>query len=141
MTSSQQKEKLLELIGHIRRAREQRSDEAPHLAEFAALLPGSDISNLCGSDLGDDTIVEICLGSSAAKNSLSRDELLMLVRRFTGEGEPFPKESESILAAQTFIANCKHPAGTDLIFWPDEYFDGRSNPTAEEIVEKALNGH
>ena len=46
----------------------------------------------------------------------------------------------STTAYKAFEHNCKHPAGGDLIFYPEEHFNGRSNPTAEEIVEKAIAG-
>ncbi|MEI7687657.1 MAG: hypothetical protein WCL32_21840, partial [Planctomycetota bacterium] len=41
---------------------------------------------------------------------------------------------------ELFQVNCKHPSGTDLIFWPDqvpELPQGRK-PTAEEIADLAL---
>jgi hypothetical protein len=41
---------------------------------------------------------------------------------------------------ELFVANCKHPAGTDLIFWPHGFphDPSKPEPTAEEIVAKAM---
>ena len=132
---------LLELAASIQDSRDRGGNDEESLAEFERLLPGTDIDNLCNSDYDSETIVDICLGERDAKRSLSRQELLRLVKRFTEPGKDyFATEAESILAVLAFDHNCKHPAGNGLIFYPDEHFDGRSNPTAEEIVEKALAG-
>jgi hypothetical protein len=66
---------------------------------------------------------------------LSRPELLALVERILDTGG---KNAD----IELFIANCKHPAGTDLIFWPhgDTHDPSKPEPTAEEIVEKAMSG-
>jgi hypothetical protein len=50
-------------------------------------------------------------------------------------------EQEMDAAVQLFLANCKHPAGTDLVFWPHGFpHDGtKPEPTVEEIVDKAMN--
>ena len=43
---------------------------------------------------------------------------------------------------ELFRVNCKHPSGTDLIYWPNqvpELPQGRE-PTAAEIAELALPG-
>ncbi len=39
-----------------------------------------------------------------------------------------------------FEASCRHPAGTDLIFWPAGFPDDPSSPerTGEEIVDLAM---
>ncbi len=51
-------------------------------------------------------------------------------------------EAEIDAAVQLFQANCKHPDGTDLIFWPHGCPDdpAKPEPTVEEIVDKAM-GH
>jgi hypothetical protein len=43
---------------------------------------------------------------------------------------------------ELFQVNCKHPSGTDLIFWPDEVDELPSDrePTAREIAELAMRG-
>jgi hypothetical protein len=72
---------------------------------------------------------------------MNREELVELVRRFTDPSAVrFATEAESTLAVKTFQRNCRHPGGSDLIFYPEQHFNGRRNPTAEEIVDKALKG-
>jgi hypothetical protein len=44
---------------------------------------------------------------------------------------------------ELFLVNCKHPSGTDLIYWPNlvpELPQGR-DPTAEEVASLALEKH
>lgn len=129
--------KLIQLVHNIKRekARNPRSDAL--FNEFEALLPGTDIQNLCSSDYDDETIVDVCIGTDKARRHLSREEMLALVQQLsTGDG--LLTEAESILAVMTFKHNCLHPAGSDLIFFPDDHFDGKSDPTPAEIVSLAL---
>lgn len=131
------RKRLISLARNIQDSRDRGSTDADSLNEFERLLPGTDIDNLCNSDLDVATIVDICLGERDIKHLLSREELLTLVKRFM-DPDGFATEAEGITAYKVFDANCKHHAGGDLIFYPEEHFDGRSNPTPEEIVDKAL---
>lgn len=133
------REQLIELARNIQDSRDRGWNDAESLAEFNRLLPGTDIDNLCDSDWDIETIVDVCLGKDQAERRLNREELLALVRRFS-DPNGYATEAESTIAYKTFERNCRHPAGGDLIFYPDEYFGGRSDPTAEEIVDKALKG-
>jgi len=100
-------------------------------------LPGTDVLNLCQSDWPSDTIVDFCLGFDRAKRTLNRQELLELVRSIRSPGNI--TEAEDMLLLATFTHNCRHPAGTDLIYYPDEVFgEGIDDPTDEMIVDKAL---
>ncbi|MEZ6072580.1 MAG: bacteriocin immunity protein [Pirellulales bacterium] len=130
--------RLLELVDTIREAREQGIDSPESLSAFEQLLPDTDVDNLCNSDYDDETIVDICLGEQDARRACTRDELVELVKRFSIV-EGYATEAESILAVLTFKYNCRHPAGSDLIFYYDPYFDGR-DPTPKEIVDLALRG-
>ena len=135
------RERLVELAGNIQDSRDRGWNDLASLTEFERLLPGTDIDSMCNSDLELETIVDVCLGKKDTERSLSRADLLNLVRKFTSPGaDYYSTEAESILAVQAFNNNCRHPAGSDLIFCPEEHFEGRSNPTPEEIVEKALRG-
>jgi Colicin immunity protein / pyocin immunity protein len=69
---------------------------------------------------------------------LSRDEMLMLVGRiFRAEGT----EQEADADIELFVANCAHPSGTDLIFWPELVPELRGRvPTVEEVVDLAMRG-
>ncbi len=44
---------------------------------------------------------------------------------------------------ELFVVNCKHPSGTNLIFWPNLVPELPQNrePTAEEIADLALGRH
>jgi hypothetical protein len=69
---------------------------------------------------------------------LSRDEMLALVARiYKAEGSA----EDAARDLGLFIANCRHPSGTDIIFWPElvPELAGRV-PTAEEVVELAVSG-
>ena len=109
------------------------------LTEFELLLPGTDVDNLCNSDYDDETVVDMCLGEEEAQQPCSREELIELVSRLQNP-TPGTSEAESNLMLEKFIFNCKHPGSSDLIFYPQEHFGGRSEPTPEEIVDKALRG-
>lgn len=133
--------RLIELANEIQGSLDTGVECAKAVLEFHQLLPDTDIENLCRSDMSAETIVGICLGEKDEKVILSREELLILVRRIM-HGEPTGFESEAKLhsAVDLFVKNCRHPAKTDLIFFPDEHFDGNPNPTPEEVVDKALAG-
>jgi len=69
---------------------------------------------------------------------LSREEMITLVRKIMrGEGT----EAEQDANVALFRANCLHPNGTDLIFWPHGFPHDptKPEPTAEEIVDKAMS--
>jgi hypothetical protein len=101
-------------------------------------LPGPDVLNLCESDLPSDTIVDFCLGFERTKSVLDRQELVELVKAIRCPDET--TEAEDMLLLETFVSNCRHPAGTDLIYYPDEVFGEGVEVTAEMIVDKALEG-
>jgi hypothetical protein len=68
---------------------------------------------------------------------LSQDEMLALVERiFKADGT----EAEADADVKLFIANCSHPNGSDLIFWPDQVPDypPGHEPTAAEVVALAM---
>jgi hypothetical protein len=70
---------------------------------------------------------------------LTRDEMIALVTRICKvEGT----ESEIDQMVRLFVANCKHPGGSDLIFWPHGYPHDPSmpEPTVEQIVDQAMSG-
>lgn len=70
---------------------------------------------------------------------LTRDEMLSLVDRiFFAAGT----EAQANADVKLFIANCRHPSGSDLIFWPDQVpeFGADHEPTVEEVVDLAMRG-
>src|SRR5262249_3401885 len=74
--------------------------------------------------------------SLAPRAELSRPGLAEIVSRVTasGPGHDFYLE--------LFLVNCKHPSGSDLIFWPDSVpeLPQDREPTAEEIADLAMRG-
>jgi hypothetical protein len=69
--------------------------------------------------------------------TLTRDEMLALVDRiYRAAGS----ETQANADVELFIANCRHPSGSDLIFWPDQVPEFRDDhePTVEEIVDIAM---
>lgn len=128
---------LTSLIERIRAGHLNNSEDVEALADFEQLLPGTDVNNLCWSDYDTDTIVDICLGTQSAMQILSKQELTLLVRKLrSNDPTTFRTEADATLAVMAFTANCVHPAGTDLVHYPEQYFDGRI-PSDEEIVELA----
>ena len=91
----------------------------------------------CGSDMPSDTIAQILVGYRAAvSRKLDKDELRSLIISFNSTKE---SEAQCVLDALAFAANCKHPAKTDLLFYPETVF-GTPDPTTDENLEKALRG-
>jgi hypothetical protein len=73
------------------------------------------------------------------RRDLTREEMITLVGRICrAEGT----EDEMTADIALFQANCKHPSGTDLIFWPTGFPHDPAKPesTVEEIVDKAMDG-
>ena len=101
-------------------------------------LPGTDVLNLCQSDLPSDTIVDLCVGFEQTKRILNQKQLLELVHAIIST--QFDSEAEQMLMVETFLFNCRHPAGTDLIYYSENVFGKGVEATAEMIVEKALSG-
>src|ERR1043165_4852955 len=69
---------------------------------------------------------------------LTRKEMITLVERILrAEGTQAEQDAD----IQLFEANCKHPEGSDLIFWPGgvPHDPDRPERTAEEIVNLAMN--
>jgi hypothetical protein len=139
--NSQLRDRLIDLVNQIRDSRDHGHDDPDSLSEFERLVPKTDVDNLCNSDYSDETIVDLCLGEKDAEQFCTPDELLELVRKLVSPKRgDFENEAASTLAVLKFKHNCKHPAKSDLIYYPAKYFGGNQNPTAEQIVEKALSG-
>lgn len=70
---------------------------------------------------------------------LTRDEMIALVGRiYRAKGTAEQADADVAL----FVANCAHPSGTDIIFWPElvPELAGRV-PTVEEVVDLAMLGN
>jgi hypothetical protein len=116
----------------------QRDDE---LAEFNRLagtaLPLSDFQGIHKSEGPEDFVRRVLFQRSLSPDpSLTRAEMAEIVSRVMACGE------DHDFYLELFLVNCKHPSGSDLIYWPDlvpELPQGRQ-PTAEEIADLAMGG-
>jgi Colicin immunity protein / pyocin immunity protein len=70
---------------------------------------------------------------------LTREQMIELVTRLMN-AEGSEKEQDADIAL--FKANCVHPDGTDLIYWPSGFAHDPTarEPTVEEIVDRAMRG-
>ncbi|MCP4529092.1 MAG: hypothetical protein GY833_24750 [Aestuariibacter sp.] len=69
------------------------------------------------------------------RDKLTREYLCKLVAKILNvEGN----EEEIVAWVNRFQRNVPHPEASGLIFWPNKYGLG-NNPSAEEIVDKALS--
>ena len=68
--------------------------------------------------------------------SVSRAEMAEIVLRVKTCGQ------DADFYLELFLVNCKHPSGTDLIYWPNlvSELPQHRKPTAEEIADLALRG-
>ena len=129
---------LRDLVGLVDSCRDLPASAQRQMIEaiLVARLPGTDILNLLYSDLPSESIVELCIRADEAARHVSREELLTIVRQImTGQAA---SEVDDNLLVEVFATNCRHPAGTDLIFYPEEVFGPDHDPTPEEVVAKAL---
>jgi hypothetical protein len=110
------------------------------LAEFNRLartaIPIEEFQGIYGAEDHEDWVRRVLYQHSLKSVDLSREEMVEIVSRaMAGEGDP-----ECDFYLELFLASCKHPSGTDLIFWPElvpELPQDRE-PTAEEIADLAL---
>lgn len=69
-------------------------------------------------------------------HDISREEMVEIVSRVIAG------DADQDFYLELFLANCKHPSETDLIFWPSEVpeLPQDREPTAEEIADLAMRG-
>jgi hypothetical protein len=82
----------------------------------------------------DDFARLVALGSPPRVEDITRDELIEVVTLILSS--PFPLRDYYVAL---FNRNVTHPAGSDLIFWPQNHWPAGYEPTAEEIVDKATD--
>src|SRR5262245_18556629 len=134
--ASENRDRLIALAKRIRRARDTGNDCSALIAEFQERVPMPNVGELFDTDYSAEHIVDYALGWKKDWPQMSKEELLRLVRKIC---EAQGSDAEIDLMVQTFRANCKHPAQSDLIFYPDAHFGGNSSPTPEQIVEQAMS--
>lgn len=132
-----ERQALIDLVDEYRDP-SSRGRREPLAGRLAECLPGTDVLNLCQSDWPSDTIVDFCLGLEGAKRVLDRQGMLALVKKI--RSPHLTSEVEDMLMLETFVLNCRHPAGTDLIYYPDDVFGEGTIVTDDMIVDRALSG-
>jgi hypothetical protein len=109
------------------------------LAEFAQLagtaIPFEEFQGISGGEDHEDYVRRVLYRRQLAPDpALSRAEMAEIVSRVKA------RRADHDFYLELFQVNCRHPSGTDLIYWPDlvpELPQGRE-PTAEEIAELAM---
>jgi hypothetical protein len=109
------------------------------LAEFNRLAgtekPFSDFQGIYGGDDHENWVRRIFYRRSIRPDqNLSEAEMAEVVTRVMAWG----KDHEFFL--ELFLVNCKHPSGSDLIFWPSlvPEFSQNRQPTVGEIAHLAI---
>jgi hypothetical protein len=69
--------------------------------------------------------------------TLSTTQLVELVERL--QRADFESEEEDDAALALFESSVPHPQAADLIYYPAQHFGEGHEPTAEEVVERALS--
>jgi hypothetical protein len=114
---------------------------ADDLADFNRLagmsIPFEDLQGVYGSGNHANYVRGILYRQRLIPDpALSPAEMTEIVSRIMACGD------DHDFYLEVFLTNCRHPSGTDLIFWPDlvpELPQGRE-PTAQEVAELALRG-
>jgi hypothetical protein len=109
------------------------------LAEFNRIagtaFPIADFQGIYGAEEHEDWVRRILYQQFLKPSSdLSRAEIIEIVSRVMLIGANYD------FYLELFLVNCKHSAGSNLIFWPDLVPDLPQDrqPTAEEIAELAM---
>ena len=110
------------------------------LAEFNRLaetaIPIEEFQGIYGAEDHEDWVRRVLYRQSLAPSDVSREEMIEIVSRAMPQnGNP-----DRDFYLELFLVNCKHPSGSDLIFWPNlvpELPQDRE-PTAEEIAHLAI---
>jgi hypothetical protein len=111
------------------------------LAEFNRLagtaIPFEEFQGISGGEDHEDYVRRVlyrrCLSPDPALSRAEMTEIVSRVRAVAGDHDFY---------LELFMVNCRHPSGTDLIYWPNlvsEFPRGRE-PTAEEVAALALRG-
>jgi hypothetical protein len=111
------------------------------LAEFNRLADTSisfeEFQGIYGGEDHEDYVRRVLFHQRLAPDPvLSAAEMAEIVSRVQACGD------DHDFYLELFLVNCKHPSGTDLIYWPDQVaeFPEDREPTAQEIAKLALRG-
>jgi hypothetical protein len=115
-----------------------RDDELTEFNRLAGTaVPLADFQGIYKSENPEDFVRRVLFQRSLAPDpSLSQAEMAEIVSRVMA------CEENHDFYLELFIVNCKHPAGTGLIYWPSlvSELPQDREPTAEEIAGLAMRG-
>ncbi len=127
--------KLIELAMEIQDAQDQGKDCSILLSRLQSQVAYPKVEELFVGDYSADYIVDFSLSWRSEWPRISKQEMIALVEKLMeGNGT----QVELALMTLLFDANCIHFAKNGLLYYPEEYFEGNPDPSASEIVEKAL---
>jgi hypothetical protein len=114
----------------------ERDDEVAEFNRLAGTtVPLAEFQGIYKSEDPSDFVRHVLFQRSLKPDpGLTRAEMAEIVSRVMASGE------DHDFYLELFLVNCKHPSGTDLIFWPNlvaELPQSRE-PTALEIADLAL---
>jgi hypothetical protein len=129
--------RLAKLADHLDGARPGEWED--DLAEFNRLagtaIPFEEFQGIYGGESHRDWVRRVLFRRALAPvPDLSREEMVEIVSRVMACG------ADRDFYLELFLVHCKHPSGTDLIYWPNlvpELPQDRE-PTAEEIADVAM---
>ncbi len=111
------------------------------LAEFNRLagtdIPHADFQGIYKSEDAEDFVRRVLFQKGLTPDpDISLVEMTEVVSRVVACGE----DHDYFL--ELFLVNCKHPSGTDLIYWPDQVPELPQNrePTPAEVAKLAQRG-
>lgn len=127
---------LIQLVHAIRGCLERGDDVSSFRRTIEQSVPYPDVFDLICADYAADYVIDFSLGWSSQWPTLTRDNLLRLVKKImAADGS----DADISLDVLQFESNCNHPAGSDLIYYPDTHFpDIQGEPTPEQIVTTAM---
>lgn len=110
-----------------------------NLAEFNRLaetsIPLEEFQGISGAEEHADYVRRVLYGKQIRLDpTITFSEMKVIVRRILQAG------TERDFYLELFIVNCKHPAKSDLIYWPSEVSELPKDrePTVEEIAALAV---
>jgi hypothetical protein len=111
------------------------------LAEFNRLtgtaIPFAEFQGVYGGQSHEDYVRRVLYRRRLAPDpTLTRAEMTEIVSRVIACA------ADHDFYLELFLVNCKHPSGTDLLYWPDQVPELPQDraPTPEDVAELALRG-
>ncbi|WP_417381826.1 hypothetical protein [Gimesia sp.] len=130
------RERTLWLVDRMRTAMDHCEDYSEYLKELEEISPNVGVYNMCKSDYPDEMLAEIIEGYEQYARTLSREELISLVREFQNGDTTEGKDSLIVYAVDY---NSLRPDGSDILICPEDYFEDNESPSPEMIIDLLLD--